>query len=516
MTNEKYNSQGEKLDHKESKRISEIQRKYFYKKKFEEMGFNFKKFSKEAQEHLLSEIISLYEMLEDKSFIDNNLKKIFYISEHKYWEFIEESYYYSGKEIKKKLEELLSKDVETKSKKIKKLVEDPNEILKLKALLECIYRSIIRTMIHNKVYNKEEEIINTNEILKKIISSHREIKDKYFQVISKTTIERNDFNCKEFTEISDILNNGLKKFEETNNMLIHGFKNFKEVFKSTEYSLMIEVESLIFCLDLILFYIIINFYNIYFNNSTFEKKKEDIYKLFLKRIEEYKDELKNNIRKPIPDEYITFNLIFFIKLKTLYNKYNLKYELFNEWNKIFENLSTEEKEKIKNTKISSEKIEILKLKYSDFKTGKLKDNHHKEKMEKLNFLFENLKNNFFIFNFPQNKEFIRIVYYLIYENPVKINPKKRTASINTILNNQIKNTFEKLDNDGYNKEAEYIKYFMLVLLQKIKEKDNETYFFINTLKELLNIIKIFIENNEYFSMNNLINLSTILEEIFEK
>lgn len=63
-----YNSQGAKLNYDQSKKLSEKQRKNYYKEKFEEMGFNFEKYSNKAQEHLLDEIISLYELLEKKIF----------------------------------------------------------------------------------------------------------------------------------------------------------------------------------------------------------------------------------------------------------------------------------------------------------------------------------------------------------------------------------------------------------------------------------------------------------------
>lgn len=501
-----YNSQGAKLNYDQSKKLSEKQRKNYYKEKFEEMGFNFEKYSNKAQEHLLDEIISLYELLEKKSFIDNNTEKLYNISKEKCLKFCREIRGCSRKEIEKKLrEEIVKTDLEeANTKKIKKTVEDSKEIMELESLLECIYRSVIRIESRERMIflDERDKIYITNLYLKEIIDYYEDIKNEYFCNVTdriRITIKRDTFNHGEFKRNINILENS--------------FEGYEEILKSNEYSNINEIKSKIFYLDLTLFYIINTFYNIYFNSSILKKSKEDIYNIFLKKIEEYKIQLKNNVKKSIENSEITYDIVVFLELKFLYNKYNLKYELFSEWNKFFNNLSIEEKEKIKNTKISSEKAEILNLKHYYFETGKTKDNHYKEKLEKLEFLFKELEKSLFIFNLPKNKEFIKTLYYLIYEKSVKISSKKRIPSISIVLNNKLKNkeklVFEKLYSN------EYVEEFILVLLKNIKDESNEISFFVNILEELLNLIKIFIENLECFSIDNLKELLESLK-YFEK
>ena len=263
-----YNSQGAKLNYDQSKKLSEKQRKNYYREKFEEMGFNFEKYSNKAQEHLLDEIISLYELLEKKSFIDNNTEKLYNISEEKYLKFYREICGCSRKEIEKKLrEEIVKTDLEeANTKKIKKTVEDSKEIMELESLLECIYRSVIRIESRERMIflDERDKIYITNLYLKKIIDYYENIKNEYFCNVTdriRITIKRDTFNHGEFKRNINILENS--------------FEDYEEILKSNKYYNINEIKSKIFYLDLTLFYIINTFYNIYFNSSILKKSKED-------------------------------------------------------------------------------------------------------------------------------------------------------------------------------------------------------------------------------------------------
>lgn len=474
MEKEFYNSLGEELNYEKSEKIKERQLRYDQRKKFEKMGFNFKNYPEEIQNHLLDEIISLYDLISKKSFIDNNVKKIYKKSKEEYFEFSKRISDQPRKEIENEIREILDDSVEeNKLKKIGKIVEGTKEIEELETLLECIDRSVFRSLIEEKYcYTQEEEIIvYVNDQLNNLLENFKDIKNFFITNINKQIIE-----CKNYEEFN------FQSFQMITDKLYSILKDDKNILKMTnveEITPMLKILLDMSYIEIAVIYILNIFNYMYLDNDIFKKNRKEIYIIFSEKMEKYINNLGKRSSVNIIKENPTFDLIHFLELRKLFAKYQLKYELFKEWNKKFDILFFEKLDELKNISLESEKINVLELKVSDFKGKGSEDNHHKEKMERLNYLYEILNTSYFLLEIPQNIEFIKKLYQLIFEELIKINDLDRTVSVNTVLKNKLQNKYSE----------EYLESFLLVLLQKIKFNEEEQKIFNKVQKKYLKVLE---------------------------
>ena len=146
------------------------------------------------------------------------------------------------------------------------------------------------------------------------------------------------------------------------------------------------------------------------------------------------------------------------------------------------------------------------MKVSDFKGKGSEDNHHKEKMERLDYLYERLNTSYFLLEIPQNIEFIKNLYQLIFEELIKINDLDRTVSVNTILKNKLQNKYS----------SEYLENFLLVLLEKIKFSEEEQEIFNKVQKKCLKVIESLFRAGRRIEIKDIQDFIQTLVEIEEE
>lgn len=496
-----YNSLGEELNYEKSEKIKERQLRYDQRKKFEKMGFNFKSYPEEIQNHLLNEIVSLYDLISKKSFIDNNVKKIYKKSKEEYFEFSKRISDQPRKEIENEIREILDDSVEeNKLKKIGKIVEGTKELEELETLLECIYRSIFRSLIEEKYcYTQEEEIIvYVNDQLNNLLEDFKDRKNYFITSINKQIIE-----CKNYEEFN------LQSFQMIVNKLCSILKNDENILKMANLKEITPILKILLDMSYIetaVIYILNIFNYIYLDNDIFKKNRKEIYIIFSEKMEKYIKNTNKRTSVNIIKENPIFDLVHFLELRKLYAKYQLKCELLEEWNKKLDILFFEKLDELKNISLKSEKINIFELKVSDFKGKGSEDNHHKEKMERLDYLYERLNTSYFLLEIPQNIEFIKKLYKLIFEELIKINDLDRTVSVNTILKNKLQNKYS----------SEYLENFLLVLLEKIKFNEEEQEIFNKVQKKCLKVIESLFRAGRRIEIKDIQDFIQTLVEIEEE